>query len=296
MPTISRLLAASTLLWLSACASIEFSDLARLKRSPPTAHLSYGSAADQFGVLRLPRGKGPFPVAILLHGGCWRAGITYRYLEPLASALTQSGVATWNLEYRRIGGGGGWPTTFQDVARGSDFLREAARRFPLDLSRVVSVGHSAGGQLALWLAARRQLPLDSELWDVDPLPLAGVAALAPVADLRADPDACGGAIPALLGGLADEVPQRYRQTSPAELPPPVAPVKLIHGEDDALLDFAMSRRYADDLRRRGAAIELLPLVETGHFDLVAPHSAVWPRIERALLNLLRGPEKPNPGS
>jgi acetyl esterase/lipase len=118
----------------------------------------YGTNLVQFGDLRLPKGPGPHPVAIVIHGGAWGSAVALHYTSVLSAALTCAGVATWNIEYRRIGGGGGWPTTFQDVAAAADFLRVLATHFPLDLNRVVATGHSAGGHLSLWLAARHRLP------------------------------------------------------------------------------------------------------------------------------------------
>jgi acetyl esterase/lipase len=147
--------------------------------------LAYGQAVDQFGDLYLPSTPGPHPVAVLLHGGCWQAKYDLQPLGNLCHALRAGGLAVWSLEYRRLGAGGGWPTTFQDVAAGSDFLRNLAPRFALDLSRVVAVGHSAGGHLALWLAGRHCLPPDSLLFGERPLQLAGVVALAGIPDLAA---------------------------------------------------------------------------------------------------------------
>ena len=153
--------------------------------------------------LRLPKGPGPHPVVILVHGGCWQAPWGFDHVRSLAAALTAEGYATWSLEYRRLGDpGGGWPGTFEDVARGADHLREAAKAHPLDLDRVVALGHSAGGQLALWLAARPRLPAGSPLHAAQPLRLRGVVSLAGITDLRAGAEGgvCGDAIPQLLGG------------------------------------------------------------------------------------------------
>ena len=122
---------------------------------PPADHrLTYGSTPLEFGELRLPKTPGPHPVAVLIHGGCWVDRLPgrdpritgFEPLRPFAAALTAAGVATWNIEYRRAGHrGGGWPGTFQDVASATDFLRKLAPKHDLDLTRVVLVGHSAGG-------------------------------------------------------------------------------------------------------------------------------------------------------
>ena len=127
-----------------------------LPASTPYIRASYGFGPIEVGELRLPPGKGPFPVAVIIHGGCWAKGFaTMRMLSPLADALTAKGFATWNIEYRQLGDtGGGWPGTFQDWGAALDHLRVLARTQPLDLKRVIVVGHSAGGHAALWLAAR----------------------------------------------------------------------------------------------------------------------------------------------
>src|SRR5215470_13314808 len=135
-----------------------------LTRPVPQAdhRIAYGPNEFQFGELRLPKGEGRSPVAIVIHGGCWMSEYGLSYMGHLSAALTEAGVATWSVEYRRIGNkGGGWPGTFEDVSRAADHLRTLAKTYPLDLSRVIATGHSAGGHLALWLAARKLLPKDS---------------------------------------------------------------------------------------------------------------------------------------
>ena len=143
----------------------------------------YGERRDQFGELTLPEGHGPFPVAVLIHGGFWRARYDLRQEDELAADLAARGWAAWNLEYRRLGwrSRGGWPATFEDVAAGIDELGRL--RESLDLARVVTIGHSAGGQLALWAAARRDLPAEVPGGDPQIRPVAA-AAQAGVVDLR----------------------------------------------------------------------------------------------------------------
>ena len=154
-------------------------DALALPRPEPTARLAYGPQLLQFGELRVPDGDGPHPVAVVIHGGCWLAEYDLGYMSALADGLTRDGVATWSIEYRRVGDdGGGWPGTFLDVAAAADSLVYLARDYDLDLDRVVAVGHSAGGHLALWLAARHRLQSDDPLRGRSPLRLSGVVALA----------------------------------------------------------------------------------------------------------------------
>ena len=146
--------------------------------NPPADHvISYGEDDLQFGELRLPSGQGPFPVMVLIHGGCWLAQYDIAHIRKLAAAFTSEGIATWTIEYRRVGDpGGGWTGTFDDIDAGADHLATIAGQFNLDLNRVVVAGHSAGGHLAIWLANR------PPQWSVEVEPVA-VLALAPAADL-----------------------------------------------------------------------------------------------------------------
>ncbi|MET3712889.1 acetyl esterase/lipase [Sphingomonas trueperi] len=185
--------------------------------SSPTLVARYGVDPQQVGELRLPRGKGPFPVAVLLHGGCWDASRgDLRDTAPLAEALAARGIATWNIEYRRTGtAGGGWPSTFADVAAATDHLAVLARTQPLDLARVAMVGHDVGAQLALWLAAR------PKLHD----PIAGTMAVRPVMAVAidgpgADAQRCDeSATTRFMGGKAEEKPAAYALANPqAHLP------------------------------------------------------------------------------
>jgi len=169
-------------------------DLANAPVPPGVQRITYGADPLQFGELRVPSTPGPHPVAVVVHGGCWVAklgnlapnAVALDNMRPLAAALTDAGVATWNIEYRRLGNeGGGWPGTFRDVGNAADFLRTLAPERRLDLTRVIAIGHSAGGHLAMWLAARPKLTNTSDLYVSNPLRLAGVVDLDGPADLKA---------------------------------------------------------------------------------------------------------------
>ena len=265
-----------------------FSEVAAMPSRPADARLTYGSAPEQFGELRLPAGPGPHPVVVLIHGGCWRAEYDLLHLAPLATALVNDGWAVWAIEYRRVGSpGGGWPGTFQDVGAAIDHLRTLAQSQALDLSRIVAVGHSAGGHLALWSAARGSLPRDSPIASPDPLIPHGVVALAGITDLTAyaSPSGCGSAVVPLLGGDAKAMGERYAQASPV-ITVPTVPLQLVVGTADAVVP----RTQAEALTRVVGSRATVRLVEgAGHFDLIAPDLEAWVVLRDAVRALLPTP-------
>lgn len=268
--------------------NVSFADIQKLPKPPADHRLAYGADPLQFGELRLPKTKGKHPVVIVVHGGCWFAEYDLHHLAAFSDALTKLGVATWTIEYRRIGDkGGAWPGTFQDVAKGADFLREVAKRHPLDLSRVVVIGHSAGGQLALWLAARKNLPKTSVLYAANPLPLIGVVSLAGISDLKKYRPNCDDSVNKLLGGSPAQFPERYQQTSPIELLPLHVPVRLIHGAKDRIVPLDLGKEFEASARDKGDDVTLTTLDAAGHFDLISPVSNVWATVEASLRALLK---------
>jgi acetyl esterase/lipase len=275
---------------MSADAEVTFEQVAEQKVAARGERIEYAAESPhQFGVLRVPSGDGPHPVAAIVHGGCWSAAYDYRHVERMAEVLTQRGLATWVIEYRRVGHeGGGWPGTFRDVARGLDHLRLLAPERRLDLESVIVVGHSAGGQLALWLAARAKLAAASELYVDDPLPVAGVVGLAAVADLRLfalGSGSCNAVVPELMGGLARSVRARYDEASPLELVPLRVPVRLVHGAADAIVPLEQSRRFAAAERRANGDVAVDVIARAGHFDVVAPFAPAWVAVEKRVLEL-----------
>jgi acetyl esterase/lipase len=256
----------------------QFDDLLALPASAPDARIAYGADPQQFGELRLPAGAGPFPLVVLVHGGCWRAAFDRTHDAPAATALTRAGIATWLVEYRRVGGpGGGWPGTMDDVDHAVAYVARLAERYPIDRARVVLAGHSAGGQLVLHTAAVRA---GSRVAPADPLTLRAVVSLAGITDLRAyaSPSGCGSAVVPLVGGSATEVPERYSVSSPIERPLVGAPVRLVHGDADPIVPPDQSRHFADVARARGADVVLTVVPGAGHFDLVDPTSDAWPMV------------------
>ena len=250
-----------------------------LTKSPPPADASlrYGNDPSQFGELRLPRGKGRHPVLNFIHGGFWRAKYDLRHAGHLCAALAKCGIATWNLEYRRVGNpGGGWPGTFEDITQGYRFLSQLAGRYPLDMTRSSIAGHSAGGQLALCLAAHQ--PSTSGV-----ISLAGVVDLRQAWELHLSHDA----VAEFLGGPPQQVPEHYQEASPIDVALAHVPQWLIHGADDDTVPAAMSRHYVEVKRKRGEDAHLLEIPHTGHFELIDPQSPAWLQVQKIALQLIR---------
>jgi acetyl esterase/lipase len=271
-------------------------DLANAAVPVATQRVAYGKDPLQFGELRLPDSAGPHPLAIVVHGGCWMAklgnmderAVAMDNMRPLAAALAESGIASWNIEYRRLGNaGGGWPGTFRDVASGADFIRTLASEHPLDLKRVISIGHSAGAHLALWLAARPTLPETSDLYSRDPVRLAGVVSLDGPADLKAtiplQQPVCGSpVITNLIGGSPEERSDRYRDGSPIEHLPLGVPHAFFTGRMFA----GHAAPYEAAVKRAGDSVEHVALPSAGHFVFIDPQSEVWPQVLRSVRRLL----------
>jgi len=270
-------------------------DLQALPSNPPDRRLSYGKDSSNFGDLRVPAGAGPHPVAVLVHGGCFKAAYgNIRDLSPMADALKAGGIATWNIEYRRLGQpGGGWPGTYLDVGRAVDYLRTVAGQHGLDLGRVVLVGHSAGGHLAMWAAARSRLPAGSALHQRNPLPVRGVIDLAGPVDMTANiagyQALCrDSVITSLLGGTPAGVPQRYEQASPMRLLPLGVPQVLVAGTYEDFVPLRFMESYTEVARRAGDSVRIVVIPGAGHFEIASPRSPAWPRVESAIRSMLQG--------
>lgn len=251
-------------------------DILTLQAPPADYRIPWGPGEFQFGDLRLPPGPGPHPAVIIIHGGYWRSAFDLLYAGHMAAALTRRGVATWNIEYRRIGNpGGGYPGTLDDVAGASIHLSKIATVHPLNMGRVVAMGHSAGGQLALWLATSKQ-----------GVPLRGAVSLAGVLDLKRafDLKLSNTVVADLLGGSPQQYPDRYKAASPIERLPSGVPTRLIHGEADDVVPMEFAENYEKLAKAKGDDCRLIK-VPGDHFDVVDPRSQVWKTVSDIVLEL-----------
>ena len=270
-------------------------DLRALPSSAPDRRVAYGADPSQYGELRIPVGRGPHPLVVLIHGGCFKAAYaSAQDLAPMGDALKADGVATWNIEYRRLGeAGSGWPGTYLDIGRAIDHLRLIAEPYNLDLGRVVVVGHSAGGPLAMWAAARSRLPAASPLRVENPLPLRGVVNLAGTVDMAASvagfEAVCRDTvITSLLGGSPAAVPERYAATSPIRLLPLGIPQVLIWGEHEDNVPRPLAEAYTEAAARAGDPVRLVLLPGAGHFEIASPQASTWPQVRAVIRSLLDG--------
>lgn len=260
---LGRIAAVLTLPGLAACSPA----------TPPPApgvsgprKITYGSHPSQFGELTLPAGAAR-GVAVVVHGGFWRQGYGLELGRPLAADLADQGLAAWNIEYRRVGGGGGWPATFDDVAAAIDLL--AQQELPLD--RVVAIGHSAGGQLVGWAAARPGLPAGSP-GAAPAVRLRGAVAQAGVMDLvdASEQGVGSGAVEDLMGGKPAGVPDRYALASPIARLPIGVPVTCVHGTADSNVPLRQSQRFT-----AASGDRLVTIEGADHFALIDPTTDAW---------------------
>ncbi|WP_209308606.1 alpha/beta hydrolase [Sphingomonas corticis] len=281
-PAMSRTAASPLLTW---------DDLTKRARPKADATVAFGPDQMQKVDVWLPRDRrGPHPVVLMVHGGCWQTSIADRSLmDWIAGDLRAAGVAVWNIDYRGVDrAGGGYPGTFADAAAAADLLRREGGRFDLDTHRVVAVGHSAGGHLALWLAARPRLPADSPLRTRDPLPIAHVVSLGGLPDLEAtaaSPDnGCGtDVVGKLTGG-------RFADTSVPRLLPLGVPQDLVNGREDRIIPLRLATDYAARATKAGDRTTLHLVPATGHVELVTPGTAAWKEAKRLALAALGVPD------
>jgi acetyl esterase/lipase len=270
-------------------APLTADDYFALDGPAPTAKLAYGDAPSQYAELFVPAGAGPFPVAVLVHGGCWSSALGgIVQMRGMAGALAREGIAVWSVEYRRVDEvGGGYPGTYEDVERAIAALVAQAPAHHLDLKHIVAIGHSAGGHLVQWLAGRARIPATSPLHEAAPLPIHEIIGLGSLGDLRAQADrirdVCRVDVAQLTGGgRADP----FADTSAAALIPNGSHTTLIHGAVDDIAPPEVGTAYAAVARAAGDVVDTIVLPDASHFDEVAVASPAWaiilPVIRRAL--------------
>lgn len=243
---------------------------------PPDQKVAYGSDPNQFLEVRLPPGKGPHSVLLNIHGGFWRAKYGLEHAGHLCDALREVGVAVFNVEYRRVGNdGGGWPGTFADIRSAYGYVRQEYSRFHLNLKRLAVMGHSAGGQLALCLAAH-----ESSLGQA--IALAGVVDLKKAFARHLSNDA----VAEFLGGKPSDVPDHYREADPMELSITHARQWLLHGAEDDTVPPAFSRDYAEQKKGREERVELVEIAHAGHYDLIDPRAEAFKKVKATVLSAL----------
>ncbi len=288
----------------AASQSLTFSQiLARpeLKTTQPDHKIAYGKDALQYGELWLPPtpSKTALPVVVLIHGGCWLADLPGPELVAfLSDDLRKNGVAVWSLTYRRVGhSGGGYPGTFNDVADGVAHLRTLAGKYNLDLSRAVVTGHSAGGHLALWVAAQNRIPAGSMLKSDQAVNFKAVVGIAAIPDLahfaRAGAHACGDktvdqltdAVARTPAGGAKNAP--FLDTSPSEMLPLGVKQILMYGVFDGIVPPAIGLRYQTRAKELGESVELITLENAGHFELIAPWTPPGKLVLAKILEVLK---------
>ena len=275
-----------------AAEPMTLQDYMALNGPAPSEHIAYGPAPLQYAELFEPRGSGPFPVVILIHGGCFMnsyEGIPQ--MRGMAAALAAKGVAVWSIEYRGLDtSGGGYPGTWLDVRSAVDLLADQANARHLDTHRVVAVGHSAGAALALWLAGRERLPRSSVLYEAHPLPVRKVVALGGTGDFRPVAavlkEKCGFDISQITGSPTPARPNVFADTTAIELTPNGSETAFVNGDHDTIGLPKDSADYAARVRARGDVVETILLPDASHFDEVAVTSPAWSLVETVILKAL----------
>jgi acetyl esterase/lipase len=248
-------------------------DILSRPQPPPDERVAYGADPNQFLEVRLPHTKGPHSVLLNIHGGYWRAKYDLAHAGHMCEALRAAGVATFDIEYRRVGNpGGDWPGTFADIRSAYRFVQQNHSRFRLDLDRLAVMGHSAGGQLALCLAAH-----EASLRRV--ISLAGVVDLKKAFALHLSNDA----VAEFLGGKPDAVPEHYREADPMELGIPQARQWLLHGSEDDTVPPEFSRDYVTRKKKANESVQLLEILHAGHFDGIDPAAEAFKQVRSSVL-------------
>ena len=276
----------------AVAAPMSLDDYLALNGPAPTAQIAYGPTPSQYAQLFRPEGSGPFPVVVLVHGGCWTVAFGgIKQMRNVAGALVAQGIAVWNVEYRRVDEpGGGYPGTYEDMHAALDSLRQHAPEYQLDVKRIVAMGHSAGGQLVQWIAGRDKLPKSSPLYRDTVLPIKNILSLGGLADLRHEKDliksSCERDIAQLAGSASNERPDIYSDTNAADLMPNGSRTVLATGELDTISPPRVAHDYAAKAKLAGDHAEVLIMPGASHYDEIAATSNAWRMILPVIKQML----------
>lgn len=265
-------------------------DLLERPRPAPDRTIAYGADPLQMVDLWLPAGKAPYPVVLMIHGGCWQTEVADRtIMNWIAADLRDRGIAVWNIDYRGVDRGGGYPGTFQDVAAAADLLARDGAGYGLKTDRIVAVGHSAGGHLALWLAARPSLPSASPLRGDRPAILAAAISQGGLPDLEFSSNAighgCGVEAPKAMAGQPSTArPDIYADTSPIAMKPGAARQLQVNATLDRIAPPDYAHAYAAAMARHGVSVRNVTVAGEGHVELITPDSRAW----EETISLVRG--------
>jgi acetyl esterase/lipase len=270
----------------NSIVTVTYTDLLELSAGEPDEIRFYGESPQQFGELWLPAGPGSGSVLVLIHGGCWQNSFDLSHVRPAATALRNRGHVVWSIEYRRIGDvGGGWPGTFLDVGAAVDHAAMIVRDRALATKNLIFMGHSAGGQLALWAASRPSFSRGHRFCRPEATIPDAVLALAAITDLQSyalGPSSCERAALELLGS-AQEHASRYASASPRELLPTGIQTTLLYGDQDGIVPRSQAESFHRKARELGDRPELRCVSGAGHFDLIHPETKAW----RTVISVLR---------
>lgn len=256
----------------------------------------YGDNEHQYGDLRIPQGNGPYPVVILTHGGFWRTSVGLDRMNKIGDYLLSQGFASWNIEYRRVGHeGGGWPGTLIDVAEAADYLNTLSETYPIDLNCVLTIGHSAGGQLAFWLAGRHRLSEENMLKSTEnSIKIQGAVSLAGILDLALmqkvhsiRPDVVGNPVAEFLNGDPETVPERYAEACPSKLLPIGVKQLLVHGAVDIHVPIGISKTYQQAAMDAGEDIKMVEILRAEHTKVIDTNSETWLLMEPEIMSFLK---------
>jgi len=268
-------------------------DLTSRPKPDSSDAVTYGNSASEIVDIWIPDGKGPHPVVIMVHGGCWQKSIADRSLmDYAAEALRREGIAVWNIEYRGVDeAGGGYPGTYLDVARAADLLAENALYYELDMSRIAGFGHSAGGHLVTWLAGRKNLPPGSALYTQPKIEVIGVVNSGGLADLEASepltlPSCLAAIKDQLTGAPTDGRPDVMAETSSDRLLPTGLVIHSVNGARDRIAPPELGEGFTAKARAAGDKAQTHIIADEGHVELIAPGTAAFDKQIEILKEML----------